>query len=908
MGYSQWRKFNFFERDLMKDPDTKQDFSSLKGITITSASSGSGKLLVGDSQGYLHLLNRDLQLTSFQINKIKVSHLFQLKQNEVLVSIGNDEVGINPLIQVWNFHKLDKKGNPTLVSRAPVTGTKPSEVTCLSVHENLTQMAVGFDDGTVVVFKGDIMNSRSSKQRTIHMDKYPITGLAYKQYGNSVILFVTTTKCVFSYNVTSSDKKEILEEDFGASFDCSAINDASTENQFVVATDDGLHFYHPEGKRACLAFDGEKKMVSWFRGYLVVVSKEMKQLPKTAGTGLSMNILTVYDINNSFIAYSAPFPDVVAVLTEWSCLHVLSSDGKIFQLVEKDTKTKLEILFRKNMYDMAIRLAKSQQYAEGLYDIFKYYGDHLYQKRDHDGAMQQYIRTIGHLEPSYVIKNFLDAQRIHNLTDYLQALHEKGLANTDHTTLLINCYTKLKAVDKLDGFINTDKELNFDVETAIKVCRQAGYFEHALQLAEKKKQHEWYIKIQLEDIKDYEKALKYMHMLPFQEAESNLRKYGKTLVNNETEKTTAFLKELCTNYQQINAEASLNQVVQRAYPVDFIHIFVHEKSKLKDFLEYIVKMRNDCSETIYNTLLELYLHDATMFHAQKNIEKAKEEEQKALDLLIGSESKYDFDHAMVLAQMNSFKRGILYLYEKAKSFQQILHYHMENKEYNNIISDCNKYGDKDISLWSQALSYFAEREDECKTHIAQVLNHIEERKLLSPLEVIQELSQNSTASLGIVKDYIIRQLQQENELISKAESSIKKHKEDSKKMEAEIEVLKTSAKIFQSSKCMICNRLLELPAVHFLCGDSFHQTCFESYSDSENECPICAPENRKIKEIIYAHEHNNALHEQFNQQLERSSDGFSVVADYFGRGVFKKVTIYTDMKTQLPILQNNISD
>jgi hypothetical protein len=29
----------------------------------------------------------------------------------------------------------------------------------------------------------------------------------------------------------------------------------------------------------------------------------------------------------------------------------------------------------------------------------------------------------------------------------------QGLANADHTTLLLNCYTKLKDVDKLDAFI-----------------------------------------------------------------------------------------------------------------------------------------------------------------------------------------------------------------------------------------------------------------------------------------------------------------------------------------------------------------------------------------------------------------------------------------------------------------------
>ena len=36
--------------------------------------------------------------------------------------------------------------------------------------------------------------------------------------------------------------------------------------------------------------------------------------------------------------------------------------------------------------------------------IFTQYGDHLYAKGDHDGAIQQYIRTIGKLEASYVIR------------------------------------------------------------------------------------------------------------------------------------------------------------------------------------------------------------------------------------------------------------------------------------------------------------------------------------------------------------------------------------------------------------------------------------------------------------------------------------------------------------------------
>lgn len=42
---------------------------------------------------------------------------------------------------------------------------------------------------------------------------------------------------------------------------------------------------------------------------------------------------------------------------------------------------------------MAINLAKSQHLDnDGLSEIFRQYGDHLYLKGDHDGAIQQYIR------------------------------------------------------------------------------------------------------------------------------------------------------------------------------------------------------------------------------------------------------------------------------------------------------------------------------------------------------------------------------------------------------------------------------------------------------------------------------------------------------------------------------------
>lgn len=121
------------------------------------------------------------------------------------------------------------------------------------------------------------------------------------------------------------------------------------------------------------------------------------------------------------------------------------------------------------MYIFCCRIAKNQQYdAEGLIDIFRQYGDHLYSKGDHNGAIEQYIKTIGKLEPSYVIRKFLDSQHIDNLTTYLQALHKNGQATEDHTTLLLNCYTKLNHTDKLKEFIMVS--ICLQIEMSAKIC------------------------------------------------------------------------------------------------------------------------------------------------------------------------------------------------------------------------------------------------------------------------------------------------------------------------------------------------------------------------------------------------------------------------------------------------------
>ena len=178
--------------------------------------------------------------------------------------------------------------------------------------------------------------------------------------------------------------------------------------------------------------------------------------------------------------------------------------------------------------------------------IFRRYGDYLYQKGDYDTAMQQYLSAIENTEPSQIIRKFLDHQRIKNLIEYLEELHEHGIATSDHTTLLLNCYAKLKDVDKLEEFIRQPGELKFDLDTAILMCRQGGYYDQAAFLARRHNEHGLVVDVLVENLKKYAEALAYIVRLEPKEAFPNFMKYGTVLLEHCPNETTRLFVDYFT--------------------------------------------------------------------------------------------------------------------------------------------------------------------------------------------------------------------------------------------------------------------------------------------------------------------------------------------------------------------------
>ncbi|XP_067935416.1 vacuolar protein sorting-associated protein 11 homolog isoform X2 [Watersipora subatra] len=886
-------RFNFFEKEILKDPDGNgQTFDKFKELDVVCSAAGRGQLIICDREGTVFLLDKQLQITAFRAHNKSISHVHQLRQHNILTTVGKDEEGDFPIFKLWMMETFDGQGVPhcSRILRLSPFGAKdslhniPQEVSCMAVHESMQLLAFGFKSGAVILYKGDISKDKQSKFCSIYNPRdgenkggsTEVTGLALRVVQKSQLLFLVTRNSLLAYEIFHKDKNSlILNENYGCAPRCSTLADDLLQNQFLVGRSDGVYYIQPEGRGGTAALEGEKYQVHWYRGYLVTVAR--------SNINRDMDIVTIFDTLNKFIAYSGPIPHVINILFEWNAIYVLAGDNKLYMLLEKATQTKLEILFKKNQYITAINIAKSQHYdTHGLVDIFRVYGDYLYTERgDHDGAIEQYMKTIGRLEPSYVIRKFLDAQRLHNLTAYLEELHNKLHATEDHTTLLLNCYTKLKDEDKLDEFIlkkDRNNEVTFDIETAIKVLRQADYHGHALQLAQKHSRHEWYLKIQLENIKDFGAALKYMQDLSFSEAENALKKYGKVLIQALPQETTSLLKRLC-----------LGEYIatQRARPDEFIHIFVMNPTQLTEFLEAMISSEETPAVLVYNTLLELYIQGWAKLEAKS--ETKKRQEVKTMALLSDS-NRYAKDQALVLCQMYHFDAGILFLYEQGRLYQQILRYHMEKNDYDQVISTCKKWGEIDSHLWVVSLAYFAEKEVDLRPQMKEVLKNIEQQKLLPPLLVIQTLANSRVCTLGVVKDFIMEQLLAENEQIERDEKLIKQYVDETQYLRQKIDDLATKPQVFQASRCSVCKYQLELPSIHFLCQHSYHTHCFESYAENESECPACAEDNRKILETIKEQERkrDTDLAKAFANELQMAKDSFNVVAEYFGRGVFQE--------------------
>ncbi|KAG8932101.1 hypothetical protein FRC02_001657 [Tulasnella sp. 418] len=964
-----WKQFNFFDvipvkdaHDLASSPEVFKSTPEISSITSSSAG-----VLVADIHGTVHLLGQDfVPIRSWVAHDAgRVTHM--VERGGILVTLGEDPSTRLPILKIWDLEHFDKKtGAPLLLRSAKVqVGNRPHPVCVIALSASLSHLAIGMGDGTVLLYRQfdqTLFSSSFPKPKVIHESpKEPITGLGFREprpvnpgaedatqekSDTLLHLFIVTTNQVISYafGKGASSQPTIVDE-VGCGLGCAVMDLRARE--MVVARDEAIYMCGPDGRGACYAYEGPKSSVYSHKTYAVIVSPPfyptvtnasatvrnyVARAPDSrAATQQDISKVTIFDVENKYVAFSGPFKEGVReVVSQWDQLYVLANDGKLYLLEEKPTSAKLDTLFRQSRFLLAINLAKTQGVDEaGIADIHRQYGDHLYSKGDDDGAMTQYIKTLGYLQPSYVIRKFLDAKRITNLTTYLQELHSPRYGRS----MLISLPDEMTQmlIDLCSGASLSPPQPPPNQENAPPSPTKGGsggslYFPY----------------------------LTYNRGNATEPAANSSVTGPPALPSEPLPQSSQQQQQQQSGHQRTasNARRSHHDVVtssappspppgqtrrgplkRRPSPRQYFAHFVDHLNHFSMFLEAVAWNRwgqqieledggniaNDSTPVIpsdgflvdeesekadqvsvWNTLLELYLTLSAKELEAGNRKASVIIKNKALAILKGDSRgqkfPYDQTHALIICSTKDFTEGLVILWEQMGMYEDILRFWMEKENSNvehagstrpsvEVVRHLSLYGPSHPHLYPFVLRFLTSTPALLSRHtkdVEQILEVIHDRKIIPPLGVVQVLSRNGVASVGLVKGWLMKRIMESKEEVDADRQLIASYRNETESKLKEVAELSDPEhpRVFHVTRCSACGGQLDLPSIHFMCKHSYHQRCL---GEHENECPNCARTHGMIREIRRDNERFADQHDLFLRSVEET--GLDAIASGFSKGV-----------------------
>lgn len=275
---------------------------------------------------------------------------------------------------------------------------------------------------------------------------------------------------------------------------------------------------------------------------------------------------------------------------------------------------------------------------------------------------------------------------------------------------------------------------------------------------------------------------------------------------------------------------------------------------------------NDSSEMApgktHTSMLELYL-DA--WEKEKDDLMRNPIADKIKKLISQHGQRLDLVQAMISCRTHGFDEGFLDLLALAGSYECVLQYHIDQENSLEIIKTCDEFGDKDPNLYRKALIHYSRTGDD---KLKQLLNTIEHKKLMAPMEVIRIVLQGKHTQFGLIKEYVKRYLGKLRDQDLEAQNAADQYQQEIASYTKRLEERKKDPVIISRPNCSLCQDAT--PTVHFFCKHSFDLNCF----GDNNECPICKP---------------SELVEKLDPEKEISQSEIDELASSLGDDVFIKL-------------------
>jgi hypothetical protein len=210
-------------------------------------------------------------------------------------------------------------------------------VSALAVLDDLSQLAVGFANGSVTVIRGDLIHDRGAKQRTVFESQEPITGLEV-QHGPMTMLYIATTARILTFVIAGKGQGQPARtlEDLGCGVGCMAFDKITGD--IMIAREDAIYTYGPNGRGPSFAFDSPKTAINVFGDYVALLCPPRTAKPdsfRRFGSSqvddlFNTSTFTLLEPDLKFIAHSESLTSRVrSIFMEWGALFLVTVDGKV---------------------------------------------------------------------------------------------------------------------------------------------------------------------------------------------------------------------------------------------------------------------------------------------------------------------------------------------------------------------------------------------------------------------------------------------------------------------------------------------------------------------------------------------------------------------------------------------------
>ena len=102
----------------------------------------------------------------------------------------------------------------------------PLQISAFTALDDLSQLAVGFANGSVTVVRGDLVHDRGAKQRTVYESEEPITGVEFRDESRVITLYVSTTSRILKLVISGKGQGQGARaiEDAGCAVGCMTLD------------------------------------------------------------------------------------------------------------------------------------------------------------------------------------------------------------------------------------------------------------------------------------------------------------------------------------------------------------------------------------------------------------------------------------------------------------------------------------------------------------------------------------------------------------------------------------------------------------------------------------------------------------------------------------------------------------